>query len=175
MDTRVTIDHLGSTTGRAAVAAVPFDDDAWALGVGRTTALRGPRGGGLSGAAAGPHGPLRSVNRPEPAAPPRAPVSPPSDSPAAAQAAALVAAEEAVRRLGAHVDDLRRQLEARTREAAQLHALLAQTHLRALPFGEEPPRAQPAAGRAGRGWRRLWGLAGGPAVAGHVPRGADDS
>jgi hypothetical protein len=159
MDTRVTIDHLGSATGRGAVAAIPFDDDAGALGVGCTTARRGPRGGGLPGAsAAGPHGPTRSVNRLEPAAPPRESVPPQPAPPAAAQAAALVAAQEAVRYLGAHVDDLRRQLEARTREAAQLHALLAQTHHWALPSGEEAPRAQPPEGRAGRGWwRRLWG------------------
>src|SRR4051794_5731917 len=100
MDTRVTIDHLGTTASRGAVAAVPFYDDAFALGVGRTTARRGPRGGGPPGApAAGPHGPMWAVHRLEPAAAPREPVPSRPDTPAAAQAVALVAAQEAVRRL----------------------------------------------------------------------------
>jgi hypothetical protein len=132
MDTHVVIDHLGTTRGRGAAAAVPLDEAAWALGLSRATVRRGRRCAG--------------------------PTPPPPDTPAAAPAAELVAAQEAVRRLEAHCADLRRQLEGRTREAAQLHALLAQAHQLALPSGEEPPSAPRAGGQTGRSWwQRLWG------------------
>jgi hypothetical protein len=85
-------------------------------------------------------------------------VPPQPDPRAAVPAADLEAAREAVRRLEAHVDDLRRQLEDRAREAAQLHTLLAQAYRLAPPSGEVPPSASPVGDRSGRSWWRwLWG------------------
>ena len=66
--------------------------------------------------------------------------------------------------LQAHVDDLRRQLEDRTREVGQLHTLLAQAHAR-LTLGSqvdtlgESAGTQPDPQTAPRRWwqRLLWG------------------
>jgi hypothetical protein len=133
MDTRVVIDHLG-TTG--------------ALGSRRATVCREPRSGGRT-AEQVPGPPLA-------AAPER------------------VTAREAVWRLEAHVTDLRRQLEDRTREAAQLHTLLAQAHQLALPApafsssatengqaeaAPEPQQSTPPPEQGERRWwqRLLWG------------------
>jgi len=174
---RVVIDHLGTTKGRGATAAVPFDEAAWALDRSRATSRKGQRCEGLTGGpAAEAHGPIWDDHLLEPATPPRVTVPPP-DTSAAAAVAEVLAAQEAVRRLEAHVDDLRRQLADRARETAQLHTMLAQAYHPAPPSGEDQPSAPPAGGRAaGRWWRRLWGagLAGGPAPAGRVPLGADD-
>jgi hypothetical protein len=160
MDTHVVIDHLGTTKGRGAATAAPLDGAAWAPGINRVTVRRGLRGGGLTGEqAGGSPGLMWYVHLPGQAVPPPVPVPPELETHAAAPAAELMAAWEAVRRLEAHVDDLRRQLEDRAREAAQLHTLLAQAHRLAPPSGEEPPNAPPAGGRAGRSWwRRLWGV-----------------
>ena len=135
MDTHVVIDHVGTIGGRAAAPAVPLDEAAPALGIGRATAHRRLRSGGLMGEQAnGPHGPMWVVRLPAQAAPARGPTPPPG-TPAAAPAPELVAAQEAVTRLEAHVADLRGQLQAREREVGQLHTLLAQAHHRLLTDG----------------------------------------
>ena len=158
------IDHVGTTGGRAAAPAVPLNEAAPALGIGRATARRGCAAGTHGGArerAARPH-----VGRPPPGAggTGTGTTPPPPGTPAAAPAPELVAAQEAVTRLEAHVADLRGQLQAREREVGQLHTLLAQAHQCLLTDGQAAPRTWTARGPP-MGAPRPAGGGGAPAAA----------
>jgi hypothetical protein len=151
---------------------LPIDDAARVLGISRATVRRRLRSGGLKGAqVTTPHGAKWLVDVPTHLAAAVAESVTPQGSPTENQAAPARDAEL----LQAHVDDLRRQLEDRTREVGQLHTLLAQAHARLLTesqvstLGEsvgshqdsEPPKsaaqAEPWPERR-RWWQRLlWG------------------
>src|SRR5262245_25419408 len=114
MDTRVVIDHTGTTGCHG--AAVPVDEAARVPGVSRATVRRRLRSEALTGPqVSGPHGPMWDADVP---AHPRVPGPPEEGTSAAAPGAALLAAQ------AAHVTDLRRQLEARTREVQELHVTI---------------------------------------------------
>jgi len=144
---------------------LPIDDAARVLGISRATVRRRLRSGGLKGAqVTTPHGAKWLVDVPTHlAAAPAESVDTQGESNPPAREVEL---------LQAHVDDLRRQLEDRTREVGQLHTLLAQAHARLLTvsqvstLGESPAppahatQSAPQAGwPEGRRWwqRLLWG------------------
>jgi excisionase family DNA binding protein len=150
-------------TGGAApqVLRLPIDEAARVLGISRATVRRRLRSGGLTGEqVSGPHGPKWVVHVPEQA---RAPVGAQEGSHAAAGGAELVAAQEA------HIADLRRQLEDRTREVQELHVTINRLLLAlppppgpstngAVPHDQAPETQHgtaPHEGERRRWWERL--------------------
>ena len=119
------------------VARLPIDEAARMLGISRATVRRRLRSGGLKGVQVStPHGRKWLVD-----------VVIHLDSPAvrsqwipkACQTGGMPPAPaREVELLQAHVDDLRRQLEDRTREVGQLHTLLAQAQQRLSDSSRTP-------------------------------------
>src|SRR5687767_6681600 len=117
------------------VARLSIDDAARVLGISRPTVRRRLRSGGLKGVqVTTPHGRKWLVEVPTPHDSPAdesaAPQGSPPEITSGSQPAPPAPAWE-VELLAAHVDDLRRQLEDRTREIAELHRLLAQAQQQA--------------------------------------------
>jgi excisionase family DNA binding protein len=114
------------------VLRVPIDEAARILGVSRPTIRRRLRSGGLKGTQVStPHGPKWLVEVPTPHDSPVEESATPQGSPAENPTGGQATPTREVELLQAHVDDLRRQLEDRTREVRELHTLLAQAQQQA--------------------------------------------
>jgi excisionase family DNA binding protein len=127
-----------------ATTRLSIDEAARVLGVSRPTIRRRLRSGGLKGSqVTTPHGRKWLVDVPTPlAAAAEEPVTPQGGS-----AGPPPPPAREVELLQAHVDDLRRQLEDRTREVGQLHTLLAQAHQRLLTVDQVTTHGESAGGQ----------------------------
>jgi excisionase family DNA binding protein len=125
------------------IARLSIDDTARLLGISRPTVRRRLRSGVLKGTqVATPHGRKWLVEVPGTHESAAGDSPSPHGVPETGSKTTGFGTREA-ELLQAHVDDLRRQLEDRTREVRELHTLLAQAQARVLTDGQMSPHGDP--------------------------------